>query len=159
MSDLTSSGDAWQVHLTLESRFENIELVQLVLEESLERLRCDEDTLYWVGIAVREAVANAIKHGNQQDPEKKVEIDLCLEGLDIVIRITDEGVGFDPTAVGDPLEEANLLKPNGRGIFYMDKFMDEIRYDFGPTGGTELTLRKQIVPGQARSGESEEEIL
>ena len=134
----------WQVRLALESRFENIELVQLVLDDSLRRAECDEDTRYWVGIAVREAVANAIKHGNQQDPEKKVEVSLVLESDEIVINVADEGQGFDPARVEDPLDQDNLLKPNGRGIFYMDKFMDDIRYNFSPAGGTELTLRKRI---------------
>ena len=157
VNEVISADEEWQVHLALESRFENIELVQVVLDESLDRLCCDEDSRYWIGIAVREALANAIKHGNQQDPEKKVGVEVRLERSDIVIRVTDEGCGFDPDCVESPLEEANLLKPNGRGIFYMDKFMDEIRYDFGPEG-TELTLRKRIDPGQARSGESEEKV-
>ena len=139
--------EEWQVHLALESRFENIELVQVVLEDSLQRLECDEDTRYWVGIAVREAVANAIKHGNRQDPDKSVEVGLHLEGADvIVVRVVDEGEGFDPADVDDPLEEENLLKPNGRGIFYIRKFMDDIQYNFLPNGGTELTLKKRITP-------------
>ena len=80
-----------QFHLALGSRFENIELVQVVLDESLRRLACDDDTRYWVGIAVREAVANAIKHGNHLDPGKKVEIDLRVEGEDLVDQRSRRG--------------------------------------------------------------------
>jgi serine/threonine-protein kinase RsbW len=138
-----------QFHLALGSRFENIELVQVVLDESLRRLSCDDDTRYWVGIAVREAVANAIKHGNHQDPEKKVEIDLRVEGEDLVISVLDEGNGFDPDRVANPLEPENLLKPDGRGIFYMGKFMDGVEYRFRDGGGTEVTLRKRITSGVA----------
>jgi serine/threonine-protein kinase RsbW len=138
-----------QFHLALGSRFENIELVQVVLDESLRRLACDDDTRYWVGIAVREAVANAIKHGNRQDPGKKVEIDLQVEGDDLVISVLDEGNGFDPGRVADPLEPQNLLKPDGRGIFYMGKFMDGVEYRFREGGGTEVTLRKRITSGVA----------
>ena len=138
-----------QFHLALGSRFENIELVQVVLDESLRRLACDDDTRYWVGIAVREAVANAIKHGNAQDPSKKVEIDLQVEGEDLVISVLDEGNGFDPGRVADPLEPENLLKPDGRGIFYMGKFMDGVEYRFREGGGTEVTLRKRITSGVA----------
>jgi serine/threonine-protein kinase RsbW len=138
-----------QFHLALGSRFENIELVQVVLDESLRRLACDDDTRYWVGIAVREAVANAIKHGNHQDPSKKVEIDLRVEGEDLVISVLDEGNGFDPGAVANPLEPENLLKPDGRGIFYMGKFMDGVEYRFRDGGGTEVTLRKRITSGVA----------
>jgi serine/threonine-protein kinase RsbW len=138
-----------QFHLALGSRFENIELVQVVLDESLRRLEADDDTRYWVGIAVREAVANAIKHGNHQDPSKKVEIDLRVEGEDLVISVLDEGNGFDPHAVANPLEPENLLKPDGRGIFYMGKFMDGVEYRFRDGGGTEVTLRKRITSGVA----------
>jgi len=134
-------------HLALGSRFENIELVQVVLDESLRRLACDDDTRYWVGIAVREAVANAIKHGNLQDPGKKVEIELRVDGEDLVIRVLDEGIGFDPARVADPLLPENLLKPDGRGIFYMGKFMDGVEYRFRDNGGTEVTLRKRIASG------------
>jgi len=148
----------WEVQLALESRFENIELVEVVLEDSLKRLHCDEDTRYWVGIAVREALANAIKHGNRQDPEKKVEVRLGVEESDLVIHIVDQGEGFDPALVDDPLAEKNLLKPNGRGIFYMGKFMDDIRYKFRPSGGTELTLRKRLrMEGPIAEDEEAEE--
>ena len=136
-----------EFHLALGSRFENIELVQVVLDESLRRLECDEDTRYWVGIAVREAVANAIKHGNHQDPAKKVEVDLRIDGDDLVISILDEGNGFDPARVANPLAPENLLKPDGRGIFYMGKFMDDVEYRFRDNGGTEVTLRKRITSG------------
>lgn len=131
-------------HLAIGSRFENIELVQIVLKDSLERLGLDEDTLYWVDIAVREAVANAIKHGNRQDPAKRVTVDLALDGQELVIRIEDEGDGFDPARVEDPLDPQNVLKTNGRGIFYMNKFMDQVDYGRGPTGGTVVTLRKRV---------------
>lgn len=131
-------------HLAIGSRFENIELVQVVLKDSLERLGLDEDTLYWVDIAVREAVANAIKHGNRQDPEKKVTVDFSHDGEELLIRIADEGQGFDLARVDDPLDPQNMLKPNGRGIFYMQKFMDEVHYGAGPAGGTVVTLRKRL---------------
>ncbi|HEY3492083.1 MAG TPA: ATP-binding protein [Solirubrobacterales bacterium] len=139
-------------HLDLGSRFENIELVQVVLRDSLERLGVDEDTRHWVDVAVREAVANAIKHGNAQDPVKQVHVDLFLEGDDVVIRVEDEGAGFDPDQLRDPLAPENLLKPNGRGIFYMKSFMDEIQYGPRPGGGTIVTLRKKVA-GPAKDAE------
>jgi serine/threonine-protein kinase RsbW len=146
-----------QFHLALGSRFENIELVQVVLDESLRRLDCDDDTRYWVGIAVREAVANAIKHGNRQDPGKKVEIDLQVDDGELVISVADEGNGFDPKRVADPLSPENLLKPDGRGIFYMGKFMDGVEYRFRDGGGTEVTLRKRIAAGVGTPERNQEE--
>ncbi|HWM91511.1 MAG TPA: ATP-binding protein [Thermoanaerobaculia bacterium] len=132
-------------HLDVGSRFENIELVQVVLRDSLERLGVDEDARHWVDVAVREAVANAIKHGNAQDPGKQVHVDLFREGDDLVIRVEDEGIGFDPAQLQDPLAPENLLKPNGRGIFYMKSFMDDIQYGPRPGGGTIVTLRKKLA--------------
>lgn len=144
-----------EVYLSIGSRFENIELVQAVLDDQLKRLSFDEDSRYWMGIAIREAVANAIKHGNRQDPQKRVEVDLTIEPLDVVIRVRDQGTGFDPGTVADPLDPRNMLKPDGRGIFYMNKFMDGIDYSFAPDGGTVVTLRKRRQPaaGDALRGD------
>ncbi len=136
-------------HLAIGSRFENIELVQVVLNDSLERLGLDSDARHWVDIAVREAVANAIKHGNAQDPGKTVEVDAGVEAGVLVIRIEDRGTGFDPAALSDPLAPENLLKPNGRGIFYMKSFMDAVDYTSRPGGGTVVTLRKRLAGPQA----------
>lgn len=141
-------------HLDVGSRFENIELVQVVLRDSLERLGVDEDTRHWVDVAVREAVANAIKHGNAQDPGKQVHVDLFREGDEVVIRVEDEGIGFDPAQLQNPLAPENLLKPNGRGIFYMKSFMDDIHYGPRPGGGTIVTLRKKVA-GSAKQDDQE----
>lgn len=132
-------------HLAVGSRFENIELVQVVLADSLERLGIQDDDRHWIDVAVREAVANAIKHGNRQDPAKKVEVDLALENGDLVIQIQDHGEGFDPGRLVDPLEPSNLLKPNGRGIFYMKSFMDQVDVTPRAGGGTVVTLRKRVA--------------
>ncbi|HEV8579786.1 MAG TPA: ATP-binding protein [Thermoanaerobaculia bacterium] len=138
-------------HLAIGSRFENIELVQVVLRDCLERLGMEEDARHWVDVAVREALANAIKHGNEQNPSKQVRVDLAVEGEELVIRVEDEGGGFDPAQLGDPLAPENLLRPNGRGIFYMKSFMDEIQYSAGPGGGTMVTLRKRLTGSKADS--------
>ncbi len=133
-----------QVRISIGSRFEHIDLIQVVVDDALERLGLDDDSRHWVGIAIREAVANAIKHGNRQDPDKEVEVELAIVGDQAIIRVVDQGEGFDLQEVDDPLAPENLLKPNGRGIFYMKNFMDEIEYDSRPDGGTVVTLRKQI---------------
>jgi len=134
-----------EVHLAIGSRFENIELVKVVLIDALRQLAVDDDSRHWIELAVREAVANAIKHGNRQDPGKRVEIDVAVEGPEVVIRVEDQGPGFDPGELKDPLAPENRLRPDGRGIFYMKKFMDSIDYSFPPGGGTVLTLRKRIA--------------
>ena len=135
-----------QVRIAIGSRYDHIDLIQIVVDDALARLGLDDDSRHWVGIAVREAVANAIKHGNRQDPEKEVEVELDITPSEAVIRVQDHGEGFDPREIGDPLAPENLLKPNGRGIFYMKNFMDEIQYSRSPEGGTVVTLRKRLDP-------------
>jgi serine/threonine-protein kinase RsbW len=148
--------DEQSFHLAIGSRFENIELVQLVLKDTLDRLGMDDDNRHWIDVAVREAVANAIKHGNLEDPTKQVQVDLTIEGETLVIRVQDEGRGFDPTHLEDPLAPENLLKPNGRGIFYMKSFMDDVQYGVRPGGGTVVTLRKRFARlGQLTNPERE----
>lgn len=147
-----------QVHISIGSRFEHIDLIQIVVDDALGRLGLDEDGRHWVGIAVREAVANAIKHGNKLHPEKNVEVELAFDGEEAIIQIEDSGRGFDPEAVDDPLAPENLLKPNGRGIFYMKNFMDHVEFTFRPEGGTVLTLRKRITrPGAEENQAPEKE--
>lgn len=142
-----------QLHLTIGSRFENIELVQMTVDEALSERTVAEDVRHWIGLAVREAVANAIKHGNRLNPEKRVEVDVALNSETVEIRVSDEGEGFDPGQVKDPLAPENRFRADGRGIFYMRKFMDEVSYSFGPGGGTVVTLRKRLTPGRAQGTE------
>lgn len=146
-----------QVHVAIASRFENIELVQVAIEASLDILELDEKTAHRIGLAVREGVANAIKHGNREDPDKRVEVDCILAQDQVIVRIEDEGDGFDPTDLPDPLRAENLLKPTGRGIFFMNEFMDEIDYTFGSDGGTIVTMKKTIAPSFKEVATREEE--
>jgi len=146
-----------QVHVAIASRFENIELVQVAIESSLDLLDLGEQTAHRIALAVREAVANAIKHGNREQADKKVEVECVLEPDQVVVRIEDEGEGFDPTTLPDPLRAENLLKPSGRGIFFMNQFMDEIDYTFRPGGGTIVTMKKLIGPASDEAGSKEKE--
>ena len=134
-----------QVRISVASQFEHIDLIQIVFDDALARFGLDDDARHWVGIAIREAVANAIEHGNQRNPDKEVDVELAFDGTEAVIRVHDRGEGFDPQEVDDPLAPENLLKPNGRGIFYMKSFMDGIEYRARPNGGTVVTLRKRLT--------------
>jgi len=139
--------DTDRVEITISSRFENIELVQVIAEHLCENAGLDEDGSHWIGMAVREAVANAIKHGNKLDVRKKVHAVFDLEGLELEITISDEGEGFDPEKVSDPLNPQNLMKTSGRGIFYMRTFMDQVQYTFEKGGGTSLVMTKNLGKG------------
>jgi len=133
-----------KVHLEIGSRLENVELVQIAVEAVLEQLTIEESISHQIGTAVREAVANAIEHGNLVDAEKQVEVDFGLEGDEVVIKVRDEGTGFDPENLPDPLEPENLLKPNGRGILLIKEYMDRVEYSFNNDRGTALIMRKRV---------------
>jgi serine/threonine-protein kinase RsbW len=140
-------GDSERIEITVSSRFENIELVQVIAEHLCENAGVDEDGSHWIGMAVREAVANAIKHGNKLDVSKKVFAVFELSGMELEITISDEGQGFDPEKVSDPLNPQNLMKTSGRGIFYMKTFMDQVHYSFHSGGGTSLVMTKNLAKG------------
>jgi serine/threonine-protein kinase RsbW len=144
-----------QLHLTVGSHFDNVELVQAAIDEAIAEQGADEDTRHWISLAVREAVANAIKHGNQQNPDKRVEVSVLVTDDFVDIRISDEGEGFDPSELRDPLAPENRLRTNGRGIFYMRRFMDEVSYATASSGGTSVVMRKRIAPGSEDSLETQ----
>jgi serine/threonine-protein kinase RsbW len=145
-----------EIRLAIGSSLDNLELVQMVVQETLARLDLSTDATYEIGMAVREAVANAIQHGNQNRPEKRVFIDLGFNQGEVVIRVADEGEGFDLERVRNPLADENLLRPNGRGILFMREFVDEIDYTFNRDGGTVVTLRKRIGETLSEGNQEEE---
>jgi serine/threonine-protein kinase RsbW len=133
------------IEITITSRFENIELVQVIAEHICECAGLDDDGSHWVGMAVREGVANAIKHGNRLDIRKRVFTTFDVKDSHLSIYIRDEGEGFDPAGVADPLSPINIMKTSGRGIFYMKTFMDEVDFSFPDGRGTELVMRKNLA--------------
>jgi serine/threonine-protein kinase RsbW len=142
-------------HLVLTSRFENIEIAERALVDLCDRSGCDGDHRYWIVTALREAVANAIRHGNRQDPSRSVRIDYTIADCVVTIRVEDEGAGFDPAQVPDPTDPANLLRPCGRGIFYMRQFMNQVEFSRAPGGGTAVEMVRRLEP-QTRSPGDEE---
>lgn len=135
-----------RAQLVLASRFENIEVAERALRDLCDRAGCDGDDLYWVVTALREALANAVRHGNRSDPGRNVLVDYSVDGCTVSIRVEDEGEGFDPTAIPDPTEAENLLRPSGRGIFYMQQFMNQVEFSRAATGGTSVLMIKKLQP-------------
>src|SRR3954453_14960024 len=89
----TMERDGERIEITISSRFENIELVQVIAEHLCENAGLDEDGSHWIGMDLREGVANAIKHGNKLDVRKKVNATFDLLGMELTINISDEGQG------------------------------------------------------------------
>ncbi len=95
-------------------------------------------------MAVREAVTNAMVHGNQEDEAKSVEVTFNCRANELEVEISDQGSGFDPTEVPDPTDPGNLMKTSGRGIFLMRTFMDDIEWLARPDGGTTVRMTKKF---------------
>src|SRR5713226_2713280 len=145
MSALRPSDKTGPIRMSLTSRFENIEMAQHLCSQLLEGRDVAEETRHWILMALREALANAIKHGNLQDLSKRVHLEMDVAGEILRIRIQDEGSGFDPGMVEDPLAPENKLKSSGRGIFYMKTFMDDVRFRQLEGGGMEILLTKNLA--------------
>ena len=141
------------VRLQFCSAFDMLDFVQVVSDHLCRRVGFDEDSMHWVGVAVRESVINAIKHGNQNYQQKKVHVEFSTstdpEHGELVISVRDEGQGFDPDSIADPLAPENMLKSSGRGIFLMRNFMDDVTLRRAPEGGMEVRMVKKLVKAEA----------
>ena len=136
------------LRLEFTSVFDMLDFVQVVSDHVGRTVGLDDDTIHWVGVALRESVINAIKHGNRNDPSKRVFVEFhTSNGADaeLAISVRDQGEGFDPDALEDPLEPVNILKPSGRGIFLIRNFMDEVRLRRAPEGGMEIRMVKRLT--------------
>ena len=133
-----------RANLALASRFENIEVAERALLDLCRRAGWPSDEDYWLVTALREAVANAVRHGNRQDPKKLVRLEYTVHDSTVTIVIEDEGEGFDLGDVPDPTNPENLLRPSGRGIFYMRQFMSRIEFSRTANGGTTVLMEKKL---------------
>lgn len=140
------------VHLAVRSSLDMLDLVQAVGDHVGRISGLDEEALHWIGVAVRESVINAIRHGNGNDLHKQVHVEFStLEDHNspgLLIRVRDEGCGFDPANLPDCHAPENLLKSSGRGICLIRSFMDELVMQRAPEGGMEVIMVKRAQPQQ-----------
>ena len=141
---MTQASDSRTVKLDIASRFEMLDMAQTVLSQLCKIVGFEDETIHYLAVAVRESVANAIKHGNGQDESKRVELVFTLTDSSIEVQVKDQGEGFKPNEIPDPLAPENLLKAYGRGIFFMRQFMDEVSYSFPSRGGTVVRMLKNL---------------
>jgi serine/threonine-protein kinase RsbW len=140
------------VRLEFSSAFEMVDFVQVVSDHMSRSVGLDEDAAHWVSVAIRESVINAIKHGNRNDATKRVfvEFETTLQHVpELLIRVRDEGEGFEPEEIANPLAPENLLKSSGRGIFLIRNFMDDVQLQRAPEGGMEIRMIKRVPPAGA----------
>ena len=139
------------VKLQLHSNFDMLDFVQLVSDRMAHLGGLDDDAVHWIGVAVRESVINAMKHGNREDAQKLVTVEFTsaptAEPSELIVRVLDQGEGFDPEEIADPLAPENLLKASGRGIFFMRSFMDDVTLRRGDEGGMEVRMVKKLSSG------------
>ena len=141
MADSTAS----RMSMILSSSLASVDQAERAAEEYAERVGFDEDTRGNIAMAVREAVVNAVLHGNAYDTSKQVTLSFETTTEDLRVKVTDQGAGLDPATVPDPLAPENILRGSGRGIFLIRAFMDEV--NFRQTHpGTEVTLIKHRMP-------------
>jgi serine/threonine-protein kinase RsbW len=140
--------DRSALSLLLNSHVDVLDYVQVVCDQLCTTARMNEDAMHWVGVAVRESVVNAIRHGNRFAPDKHVRVNFAFVPADspefLEVTVQDEGEGFEPEEVADPLAPENLLKSSGRGIFFMRNFMDDVQLRRRPEGGMEVCMRKRL---------------
>jgi serine/threonine-protein kinase RsbW len=139
------------VRLQIPSLFDMVDLVQVLSDRMGDMAGFDDDVVHWIGVAVRESVINAIKHGNKEDAAKPVTIEFGFTPIDhptqLVVSVTDRGEGFEPQEVADPLAPENMLKSSGRGIFFMRNFMDDVQLQRAPEGGMQVRMTKKLGAG------------
>lgn len=126
-----------QKELVLKSEYEEVEKVEHLLNELQDEIGFDDEFYAKLMLTVSEAATNGIVHGNQLDASKKVVLTAKYDGKKLTFTSKDEGPGFEPEEVPDPLAEENLLKPSGRGVFLMKEYADEVEYH---ENGTKLVL-------------------
>ena len=128
-----------EVEVSISSVLDNLDLIQILTDSLTDFMHFDEDSAHWIGMSVR-----AIQHGNKLDINKKV--DICYQVLPdrISISVKDQGAGFKVDDIPSPLDTDNLLKPSGRGIFYIRTFMDEVEFRSLSQGGMEVYMMKKV---------------
>ncbi|MFN9754642.1 MAG: ATP-binding protein [bacterium] len=126
----------------LASTLASVDSAEAMVVESAATLGFDEDARMDLGLAIREAMVNAVAHGNAYSPNKQVRLILEAQGDAIRVTIIDQGQGFDLNQVPDPTRGENLMRESGRGLLLMQAFVDEFSVKRSPAGGAEVVLVK-----------------
>jgi serine/threonine-protein kinase RsbW len=128
--------------ILLDSTLESVDQAENHILSTAGQMGFGEDDLHEIGMAVREAMVNAVVHGNRYNLKKKVHLLVGTEVDRLNIQITDEGEGFERTELPNPLDEENLLRQSGRGLLLIEAFVDEFSIHPAPPLGTEIRMVK-----------------
>ena len=130
-------------HIEIESDPNNLITVEEFVNYFAKDLGLNEEQLATLLLAVTEATTNAIIHANKCDKSKLVTVDVNVQNSKLIIKVIDEGKGFDPSQIPDPTQPENILKDSGRGMYLMKVYMDDLKYNVTPDG-TETILTMNI---------------
>jgi len=136
----------------LESKLESVDHAEQTVLREAEVLGFDEDDLHRIGISVRECMVNAVVHGNRYNARKKVHLKVSRAPDRLTVWVADEGDGFDPASLPDPLAGENLLRQSGRGVLMMQAFMDEFQICNRAPQGTEVKMVKYVARSSQEGG-------
>jgi serine/threonine-protein kinase RsbW len=131
--------------MLLDSTLDSVEVAEKAVLQDAQAIGFGEDELHQLGMAVRESMVNAVVHGNRYNTRKKVHVAITKAEDRLTIVIADEGEGFDPASIPDPLAHENLLRQSGRGLLLMRAFVDEFQVRRGEPRGTEVRMVKYLA--------------
>lgn len=131
--------------LKIPSSQEYLAQADKFLEDCLKEKGLSNDTIADLAISSTELINNAIVHGNKLDPDKQVTIILEFQNSSLTISIADQGSGFNPDEIPNPIADENLLKEAGRGIFIVRSLVDDLQIENNPEGGTSMIITKKLV--------------
>ena len=136
---MTETAWTWSIEKRIPSTPTDGKQIVDDLLAKLSELGWEEHDVFGIHLAVEEALVNAIKHGNQDNPEKFVDVILRLSSENFFVQVTDQGQGFNPSDVPDPTDEDNIDLPSGRGLMLMRSFMSLVEYN---SAGNSVTMAK-----------------
>lgn len=139
------TGETVRVDTLLESALESVDDAEGAVLGVAGEIGFEEDDLHRIGMAVREAMVNAVVHGNRYNARKKVKLRVLRGNDHLVVVINDEGEGFDWSEVPDPLSDENLLRHSGRGLLLIKEFMDQAEVHKVQPLGTEVRMVKYLA--------------
>lgn len=129
MTQPPSSPEPFIGRFVMHNRREDVEHAERSVIQAIENQRYDHSSCFAIRLALEEALSNAFKHGNKNDPHKTVTMECRIDHGVILIDIQDQGEGFDPGSIPDPTAEENVEIPAGRGLTLIRAFMTEVHID------------------------------
>lgn len=133
------------VSLTCNTDLRFIDLIQVVGSELLKHMSFNHEDGERLWLAIQEGIANAMRHGNKLDKKKTVKVTFSPNTHSLEIRIEDQGKGVDLSTIPNPNLPENLLKPCGRGVYFMKQVMDTVEMERGPNGSTLVLVKQRKV--------------